>query len=610
MSLMHSALRTVSAASLLCAAGMAQASGPLSFQKIIMYSDAVPGVPGAAWETGASSSIYSTPVVFDDGTVAFQGRIATGGDITTSNRIGVWAGAPGATAIVARDGQTGPSLGNPNGWGHNGFLGTGAGLNFGVSGTQSGVLLLSSNLGSTSNSGSASNNSNTAFWTGAPTTAGMNLVAQGGGVSPAVAPGTGNSIFSSTLRLNLNLTKVNSAGQAYFASNLVAGSGGDSGLITGTWSEANPTNDSAIWLAKPGAGNMTMVAREGQSTTLPQVSGANPILGDIATTIQNPQLNSSGMQVFSQRLRTGFAGVTNASGSANDDVLWATPGGVLTPIARKNDPVPGVAGKVYNNTGSLGFSTSSQSLNNDGRILFGAQFAGGGDAMMTWKSGENGSVAHPIVQPGDAAPGITGNTFTTFGGTNPNFRLNNNNYVAFAATATDGSTTTGGVWGGFLNAGGEFGTAPSLLVSQGMAAPGMDPGVTFDSGFFGVIMNNLNQVVFTAKLVGTGVTTNNDSVLCAYDPAAGLMIVLREGVDNGASLGIPGFGTLSGFSVGGSGTGDGGSQAFSDTGWLAFSANETANAGNGLLAVTRIPAPGAAALLGLAGLVGSRRRRA
>lgn len=609
MSLMRHSLRAVSAAAVLLAAGSAQAVSPWTFQKIIMYTDAVPGVPGATWDTSISTSIYSTPIVFNDGSVAFQGRFI-GGDVTSANRAGVWAGMPGATSLVARDGSAGPTLANPNSWQHNGFLGTGAGLSTNVAGTQSGVLMLSSSLGSTSNSGSASNGNNTAFWTGAPTTAGMNLVAQGGGVSPSVAPGTSNSVFSTSLALNLGLAKVNSAGQSYFGSNLVAGAGGDAGLITGTWSTANLTNDSGVWMAKPGAGNMVAIARESQSiTSLPQVGGVNPILGDIATTVQNPHLNSSGQMIFSQNLRSGFAGVNNTAGTANDGVLWAASDGTLTPIARKNDPIPGIAGKTYNNTGSLGFATNSQAFNNDGRLVFNALYTGGGDALMTWKDGENGSVAHPLLKQGDAAPGISGNTFSSFNGSNPNTRLNNNNYVAFAATATDGSASTSGIWGGALGAGGDFSSAPALLVSQGMLAPGMGDGVTFASGFFGVIMNNLNQIVFQASLAGTGVTTSNDSVLCAYDPNSGLSILVREGVDNGTTLGIPGFGTVGSFSANGNGTGDGGSQALSDTGWLALRLVELGANGNNALVVTQIPAPGAAALLGLAGLVGSRRRR-
>ncbi|MGH7131932.1 MAG: DUF7453 family protein [Phycisphaerales bacterium] len=586
------ALPTAAVLSML--AGTASAQFSTTFQTVIRTNEAVPGVAGATWN---SASAFSSGAVIDNsGNVAFRGQMTSGvgGVVTTggANQNGLWYGGPGTLSLFARDGAAGPTAANPNNWVFNAATG-GSGLGISVSNSSNGVLSFGSLLNGT---GAVTNSNNSAFWAGPA--ASPQLVAQRG-VSPAAAPGTTGAAFATNLNFSL-APRVNNAGQAMFASAL---SGGDS--VSGTWSIGNLTNDSGVWIGSPGAGNISIIAREGDAA--PGIAGT--IFGELGT-VQNTQLNAGGQVAFTSALRVGFGGVSSTSGSANDMVLWTNAGGsALAAVARKSDPVPGLPGVFYANTSGNAFTTGLQALNNSGRLVYDATFGTGAtaansEALMTWQGG----VANIMFRTSDAAPGIAGATFTSFNGTNTQLRLNNNNFVAFSGSVTGGVSTANdeGIWAGII------GSTPQLIAREGDQVPGMAAGVLLGGALINAsapMLNNLNQIVFQGTLTGAGVTTSNDQCVFAWDPTLGLTVLLREGDTSIAGLGTLGNTTvtISPFSYTNSGNGNGGSQAFSDTGWLTLVARDTA--GNYAVVRALVPTPGTVALAFLGGTLVARRRR-
>jgi len=78
-----------------------------------------------------------------------------------------------------------------------------------------------------------------------------------------------------------------------------------------------------------------------------------------------------------------------------------------------------------------------------------------------------------------------------------------------------------------------------LLVRENDHAAGLSAGIVFESFVDAPILNQNGQVLISAKLRGSGITTNNDSGLWIHDPRYGLWLVARRGdpLSNGAGDG-------------------------------------------------------------------------
>jgi hypothetical protein len=557
------------------------ANAQLVLQPVIRTNDPVPGLSsGELWLGGANT--FSTAGIDTSGNVAIfgtlQGTNASPGPggVNSANARAYWYGAPGSLNLFARDGAAGPTLPNPNGWTHDAAGGTAAGLSPILSMSGNGTILASSTLNGT---GAVSNTNNSAFWTGPYNS--MQMVAQRG-VTPASMPGTSGAAFAS----NYSSGTVNNSGQTIFSGNL---SGGDS--VSGTWSTANVTNDSGIWAGGPSG--ISMVVREGD--VAPGTGGA--LIGDVSAFLTSG-INASGSVMFKTALRNA-TGAPGGVTSTNNNGLWSNAGGSLALVARASDPVPGLAGVSYGTSVSFA-SLSNQAFSNSGRIMFDAAFGTGStaadnEALVTWTPAGGASV---VYRKGGAAPGAlgaAGATFVTFNGTNPQYRLNNNDMVAFCAQLQGGGVTTANdetIW--MTGIGG----TPTLVAREGDAVPGLT-GVNFGSAIInasGLVLNNLNEVAFTNTL------SDGTKGLFVWDPTQGLSMVVRT-TQTGV---VPGFGAITSIGFTNGGNGDGGSNSFSDTGWLTFTVGDGTN-----FAVmrTQVPAPGVLGLGAVGWMVICRRRR-
>jgi hypothetical protein len=578
--------------------GLASAQVSFTLENVIsgLNGSNVPAslASGAFW--GGTPAPFTTPVIDSNGNIVFRAVMLTGfGGITSTNSNGLLycspavGTTPASLSFVERDGPSGPTPTNANNWVVNSVSG-GVGLVPNVGMAPNGVIMGAGALNGSGAVGSGSAN-NTFFFVGTP--GNLAAVAQ---QRTTVPNGVVNGQFSSSLNLSPNAVRFNNSGQALFASALVAGTG-TSDVVSGTWSTGNLTNDSGIWVASP-SGN-TLLMREGDAT--PGIPGT--ILSDFSNPIPtNSGINRNGRVVFQQTLRNGVGGVTN-SGAVNDTVLFTNAGGSMVPVARKNDPVPGLAGVQYNSGSSLQFYTT-QSLNNQNNLLFGARFGTGATTGVNDEAlmySINGTTPSVLVRMGSAAPGITGATLGTLSISNNGFRFNNNNVAAFVATlnGTPGGTADNqGLFFTYAD------TATTVLgIQRGAAIPGQ-PGLFLDSIAVGsFIMNNAEQTVFTAGITGSGVTSGNNTGLFMFSPSQGLTLIARTG-----DTSLTGT-ALSSLLVSINPSGDGGSQALTDNGWLTFQARDTAGTYVQVRTQLPVPTPGAVALGGIAMLGAARRRR-
>jgi hypothetical protein len=133
-------------------------------------------------------------------------------------------------------------------------------------------------------------------------------------------------------------------------------------------------------------------------------------------------------------------------------------------------------------------------------------------------------------------------------------------------------------------------------------------GTSTFSGISGLTLNAAGQVAFTGNLTGPGVSVGlgNGSTLWATDLDGALVMIARTGTSFTDGLGNTHTISSIGF-FGGTGNQDGHTSTFNDNGDLAFTLSFSDGTQGAF--VTHIPAPGAASLLALGGLVTARRRR-
>ena len=487
--------------------------------------------------------------------------------------------------VVARDGnpagpspsEGGPSVGNPNGWWLNSPTG-GNGLSLGVGLSSSGQMLLGGQLNGTG----ATTTNNAGFFVGsASTPGGASQVAIRGGTYTGAAAG---AVFNSNLNINPNNQSgnvVNPNGQVAFVSNLT---GGDT---------TSGVNDSGLFLGS--TSGVSLLYRRGD--VAPGTGGAT---FGASTSSANVRINRPGDVLFSNTISTGQQTVYLNQGGSNLQVMQS--GGAVG-AAGLDPSVTYLAGNAP--------TISNQALNNSGTVLYGAKFnpgpaitAGTNDeALMTW----NGGTPKVLAQTGTTlvpAPGGGSVTLAGLSGGYQQDKLNNLGHVAVTGTMTSGgsinATNNQALWLAD-SASGAF----QLVASAGSVAPFAGGTATFGNGFFGVMMNNADQIIFGNTL------SDGRSATYVWGPSWGLVPILI-----GKSADILGanylVGSLSYGSFGGISNGDGGVQNFNDSGLFAFIASATGIGGafgnNTAIVVASVPSPGAG-LIGLLGIGAAVRRR-
>jgi hypothetical protein len=356
-----------------------------------------------------------------------------------------------------------------------------------------------------------------------------------------------------------------------------------------------------VWVEKPAPAGLTLVAREGAPA--PGVPGASfGILWFLSPGNYDPLLlDDAGRALFVGQLTGG--GVTGA----NDMGLWFYDGNVATLVAREGDQMPGVpAGHFFADTFlSFGFA----GLGNGVFVFRGIELAVNPISGL-W-SNHSGSV-QPLILDGGSAPGLAGDESQFRIG---NFRINNNNQVAFDGSFRKAGSLSvfGGVWISdvqgafqlaarvdsasglslppvvvFTDGGHVFGVNAfdslsrlgrvttaglTIIAKRDDPAPGTAAGVQF-AGIDGVIgamaASSAGQVAFRAVLKGPGVNTTNDLGLWALDDKFQLVKVAREGDSIEVPAGTPRTVTGTEFAVEG---GESQPRGMSDRGEVLWRAN-------------------------------------
>jgi hypothetical protein len=245
----------------------------------------------------------------------------TGTGVNGSNNDGIWMGAPGSVALVARAGSQAAALAPGVNYFH---FGPPPALN------PAGGIAFEATL-----SGTGVNSSNdAAVWQGNPGS--LRLVTREGNQAPGTPAGVNFK--------QMNTPVLNGAGQTAFSA-FLTGSGVDLSNDYGIWSE--------------GGGSLALVARSGSPA-------AGTASGVVFSGFFPPVLNAAG--------KVAFKGVLAGTGvsSANDHGLWSEASGSLQLVAREGNPAPGTTSGV--NFGTFDMIT----VNASGQIAFRASLAGTG----------------------------------------------------------------------------------------------------------------------------------------------------------------------------------------------------------------------------------------
>lgn len=204
-----------------------------TWQNIVSTTDtSVPGIPGALWVPNQ----FNNPTIDNQGRVVFRGQVA-GEGISTANRNVLMQGVPGSVAIVARDGS--PVPGNiPAGYVLNSTTGIG-GLGSANNISANGGVVVAGNI---NGPGATTSNDTATYFVSSAGVASL-LIREG---DPY--PGGGGSVISGSLTASSGF-RVSNDGIGLFVPNL---SGGD---VSGT------TNNTAVIRVSPSG--MTALYRRG-----------------------------------------------------------------------------------------------------------------------------------------------------------------------------------------------------------------------------------------------------------------------------------------------------------------------------------------------------------
>jgi hypothetical protein len=285
----------------------------------------------------------------------------------------------------------------------------------------------------------------------------------------------------------------------------------------------------------------------------------------VPNTFNNPTVDDNGRVRF--RCQIAGPGITNTGAAANHLVVLAGSGGAWDLVIRNNSGVPGdlPSGAIFSRTASPNNSiVSANNSSADGGFLASGFMTGPGITTGTndtamWFIPASGAPSL-LLQGRDFCPGTAGAQFAANVSAGSGVRVNSQGQLLYYGTLTGGDTVTANNAALVLVDAGP----DQLIVRKGDAAQGFK-GLTLTPDSFGQFLNG-SKFLFSAKLVGAGITTANDSVYCtnAFVAGGGYRILAREG---DAIPGLDGltFANTSSFGFGQRPLGTDGSIVFSAT---------------------------------------------
>ncbi len=218
------------------------------------------------------------------------------------------------------------------------------------------------------------------------------------GFSPTIYPGSGSTVLPAAfagpatgpwaaLYQSAPAPGFDAAYAVHAVSRMVAH---DGGLLAVGGRVNGPTFETVVWAGDPVAGLNTVL----RSNTQAPGMAAGVMIQAIAD--QSVGMNAQGSITARVTLALGL-GVT----SNNRYVWYEGLPGQLGVLARQGDPVPGLPGAVY-----TGFDEYDMRMNAAGDLCFAARVAGGGtDGVLMIR---DGGVLAPLVRDGDPVPGLAG----------------------------------------------------------------------------------------------------------------------------------------------------------------------------------------------------------
>jgi hypothetical protein len=496
---------------------------PAQAQQITFSTVALSGEQAPGTTAGISYTGFNPPGLNNAGQCVF---FATLSGASASNA-GIFLGAPGSVALLARKGSPAPA---------------GAGVNYSNFGFEthaintSGKGAFSCELTGTG----VTFENDRGLWSGAPGS--VALLAREG--DPA--PGTGAGV--TYLDNNFSGTPaINAAGQCVFHAALTG-----PGVVTNT-------NQTGLWLGAPGSVALLMRGGDHAPGT---PAGVNFLFPD-----GSPAINAAGQGSFSANL-TGI-GVT----SDNDWGIWVGAPGNLTLLVRTGDPAPGMpAGNNFLDFADVSNVGIRPALNASGQCAFAGHVTGLGlDNSGLWV-GAPGSVTL-LARAGNPAPGAAaGVNYSSF----ETPTINASGQSAFHARVQGSGITAPNDTGFWVGTPGSV----AKVALEGEAAPGAGTGTLFgDQGGGEFAFNDRGEVAFVTSLTGPNVTSANDSSLWFSNAARNLTLIAREGspleVSPGVTRVVSGALRFAGNFRGGSGDEDGRPNGFNDQSQIAFSASFT-----------------------------------
>lgn len=260
---------------------------------------------------------------------------------------------------------------------------------------------------------------------------------------------------------------------------------------------ADTPGESTAAVYSEGLGALRLVARETN-----QVPGLAPGVNFNVFSLV-PLMNRAGNVAFTSFISgPGLPSFTEA--------LFADRSGTLELLIKEGDPAPAGLG------GSL-VQLNPPVLNDHGLIAFSGRYGGGStSAVWTEQAGAFSVVARTGETPAGMPAGVTFNAVSS-----P--RINNAGQVAFDATLAGAGVTPAddrALWK-------KSGVDLQLIAREGQPAVGVSPGLNHGE-FIRHYLNGVGEATFTGKVVGAGVTAQNDTALWSQRGNI-LTLIAREG---------------------------------------------------------------------------------
>jgi len=425
------------------------------------------GSVGGANATDLTLSGIETPVMTNNGKVAFIGEIA-GAGVGLSNNIALMAADGSITSLLIRTGAVLPGMAT-------GVVSSIDDMYISPAGHVAAMTRFN-------NTATTVTGINKALVRFNPLTSAMETVARTG----LNAPGITNARFK-----DITTPSFNASGRVLFSASVTAPgiwAGQDRGLFTDS------------------SGSLALVARQ---------------LGNVPGMASTIRFASLGMGSLNDNGQIAFVAFLQGSGiNANNDACVFTTntnmqGAAMTLAARRGQFLAGSSGPTYR-------VFNAPAINNAGDLAFMGTMDGvgaGTSSNIFARSAATGSISG-LVRTGQWSSALPNSQVWGIHGSPV---LAGDGRMAFLATINGASVTQDNDIGLFTA---DAGTV-RMVAREGSAVPGMSS-VVFGS-FQPPTMNSRGQLLIAATLAGAGVTASNNSAVFTFDPIAGFTRIVRTG---------------------------------------------------------------------------------